>query len=136
MPYLHWDTFDGHQKRRDCLKRLERHPRPRVLNPPTTSTVSTTATAPPPINAIDKTLEHRLLEDYWTDSGPIHARRSLDGFYYPNMKDLEARDRDQVLYKHTRDPSSGHSTAKMLMVDQLWMWVVGDRKYTIRPLHA
>jgi hypothetical protein len=128
MPYLHWDTFDSHQKRRACLQRLERSSRPREPNPRTTSTVSATATAVQPAIAPGaKTIEHRLLEEYWEDNRPIHARRSLDGFYYPNIRDLEARDKDQVLYKHTREPSSGHLTAKMLMVDQLWMWVVGDR---------
>ncbi|KAH0533884.1 hypothetical protein FGG08_007498 [Glutinoglossum americanum] len=125
MPYLHWDTFGSHQKRRACLQPLEHAGSPQVPQPQAVSAASTPATpSATPHGA--KTLEHQLPETYWNDSRPIHARRSLDGFYYPNLKDLEARDKDQVLYKHTKDPSSGHSTAKMLMVDQLWMWVVGD----------
>ncbi|KAH0559254.1 hypothetical protein GP486_004233 [Trichoglossum hirsutum] len=131
MPYLHWDTFDSHQKRRACLQHLEQSPRHRVVRHATTSTVGTgSLTGQPAIPHGARTLEHRLLEAYWTADRPIHARRSLDGFYYPNIKDLEARDKDQVLYKHTRDPNSGYKTAKMLMVDQLWMWVIGDPRQT------
>ncbi|KAI9768065.1 MAG: hypothetical protein M1840_005099 [Geoglossum simile] len=128
MPYLHWDTFDSHQNRRKCLQGLEQRAGDHTLIPPNHPTISTVGTGGtlPTVPPEARTLEHQLLEEYWRDHRPIHARRSLDGFYYPNIRDLEARDRDQVLYKHTRDPSSGLAISKMLMVDQLWMWVISD----------
>lgn len=80
---------------------------------------------------------------------PIHFRRTLDQYGYPNLRSTVARDDDQMLWKRTRkpariddqlreyleatndDPEGTEPTEFMdgnvLMVDQLWLWIV-DRK--------
>jgi Mg2+ and Co2+ transporter CorA len=51
----------------------------------------------------------------------LHPRRSLDQFFYSSLLDTRQRDADQVVSKCTRDSRGG---AKMVMVDQLWLWLV------------
>lgn len=49
--------------------------------------------------------EHRLIWRYLLHSAnlPLHLRRSLDQYGYPTLRDVSARDLDQVLYKRTRE---------------------------------
>jgi hypothetical protein len=80
---------------------------------------------------------------------PIHFRRTLDQFGYPNLRSTVARDDDQMLWKRTRkatrideqlreyldatedDPESPEPTdfmdGNVLMVDQLWLWIVDQK---------
>lgn len=78
---------------------------------------------------------------------PIHIRRTLDQFGYPNLRSTVARDDDQMLWKRTRkvinlndelgnsiplgDRSDSQSRTfvdgKVLMVDQLWLWIVDQK---------
>ncbi len=85
---------------------------------------------------------------------PLHYRRTLDQYGYPSLRDTSLRDGDQVLFKRTRDEKdprkesiiksrlrSGLSSvihptesgevedaaAKVLMVDQLWLWILNDQ---------
>lgn len=99
---------------------------------------------------IDKSsLEAKLIWQYLGCEPPIHFRRTLDQFGYPNLRSTVARDDDQMLWKRTRkpariddqlreyleatndDPEGTEPTEFMdgnvLMVDQLWLWIV-DRK--------
>ncbi len=88
---------------------------------------------------------------------PLHHRRSLDQYGYPTLASTSARDNDQVLYKRTkpvttkpiktnlvemmerhniRPPlnlkgptgSQADGTSKVLMVDQLWCWILDSGK--------
>jgi hypothetical protein len=89
FPYLHWDTFDSLIKRNEIVKRRHQQPRPYPLD-----------------DTIMKghSKEHRLIWRYLTHSAnlPLHHRRSLDQYGYPTLRDVSARDLDQVLYKRTR----------------------------------
>ena len=103
-----------------------------------------------------RSLEHKLIWQFLNlGSSSLHCRRTLDQYGYPALRDIEARDNDQVLYKKTRpakqassasNPSStlayrnknkrrherkqaktlGTGTACVLMVDQLWCWVLAE----------
>jgi hypothetical protein len=64
------------------------------------------------------------------DLPKLHVRRTLDQYYYHMLKDTKARDNDQVVYRWAKlaklvqripDP-------KVLMVDQLWLWIVDGSK--------
>ena len=72
----------------------------------------------------------------------LHVRRTLDQFYY-SMLDTSKRDGDQVVYRHAKYTSKRDgdqvvyrhviferaldSKIKILMVDQLWLWVINGR---------
>jgi hypothetical protein len=89
FPYLHWDTFDSLLKRNDIVKRRFQQPGPYPLDKSIME---------------GRSKEHRLLWRYLTHSAnlPLHYRRSLDQYGYPTLRDISARDVDQVLYKRTR----------------------------------
>ena len=89
FPYLHWDTFDSLIKRNEIIKRRFEQPRPYPLDESVMKGPSK---------------EHRLIWRYLTHSAnlPLHHRRSLDQYGYPTLRDVSARDLDQVLYKRTR----------------------------------
>lgn len=94
-------------------------------------------------------LEAQLIWKYLGCEPPIHFRRTLDQFGYPNLRSTVARDDDQILWKRTRratrideqlreyldaaedGPGSPEPTEFMdgnvLMVDQLWLWIVDQR---------
>ncbi|CVL12382.1 uncharacterized protein FPRN_03588 [Fusarium proliferatum] len=70
-----------------------------------------------------------------------HRRMTLDQYYYSVLTDTDRRDRDQVLSKFidagnkqtlgtnnsSYDPMPGRQDRRILMVDQLWLWVVDEK---------
>ena len=106
-----------------------------------------------------KSMESKLIWQYLTSNLPLHCRRTLDQFGYPSLRNTAVRDADQVLYKRTRinkdSPSLQRETAmqhlkhigrsvgrqasvtgaqedvvaKVLMVDQLWLWVLDGGEF-------
>ena len=141
MPYLHWDTYSQLKVRSDILRRRREMKNAR----PVDRKVLT-----------GRSLEHKLIWQFLNlGSSSLHCRRTLDQYGYPALRDIEARDDDQVLYKKTRpakhsssatNPSPtqayrdrhkrrherkqaktlGSDTACVLMVDQLWCWVLAE----------
>lgn len=53
-----------------------------------------------------------------------HARRTLDQFWYKGI-DTHDRDDDQVVGRFQERYTAQKSAIDMLMVDQLWVWVLG-----------
>lgn len=92
-------------------------------------------------------LESKLIWKFLGNEPPIHIRRTLDQFGYPNLRSTVARDDDQMLWKRTRkrinlSDEFGNSIpvrdgpnpqppmfedGKVLMVDQLWLWIVDQK---------
>lgn len=91
-------------------------------------------------------MEAKLIWRYLSNEPPIHLRRTLDQFGYPNLRSTIARDDDQMLWKRTRrvidwndevndskesQPKSRtpqmFDDGKVLMVDQLWLWIVDQK---------
>ena len=54
----------------------------------------------------------------------LHPRRTLDQSFYRTI-DTDFRDRTQVVYRYAKKHGSSQEPLKVLMVDQLWMWIVG-----------
>ncbi|KAH8600083.1 hypothetical protein B0O99DRAFT_726757 [Bisporella sp. PMI_857] len=79
--------------------------------------------------AFDTYLNVRELRDhlYPELNPPTHPRRTLDQSYYCNLADTELRDQDQVVYRGTRAGKSLSKTTKIIMVDQLWLYVLDER---------
>jgi hypothetical protein len=64
---------------------------------------------------------------------PLHPRRTLDQSYHWKQESTEFRDQVQVVYRHTKADSRIRKTAKLVMVDQLWLYVLDDSKCTTCP---
>ena len=102
-------------------------------------------------------LESKIIWQYLKSDLPLHCRRTLDQFGYPSLRNTAVRDADQVLYKRTKvdkdtpapqeygskqrknlgrgigrqsSIAGAHEDviAKVLMVDQLWLWVLDGGK--------
>ena len=62
----------------------------------------------------------------------LHPRRTLDQSFYRTI-DTDFRDKTQVVYRYAQQHGSAQEPLKVLMVDQLWMWIVGDLVLTSFP---
>ncbi|KAI0103952.1 hypothetical protein GGR51DRAFT_236951 [Nemania sp. FL0031] len=59
-----------------------------------------------------------------------HTPLTLDQYYYPTILDTFVRDNDQVLSKFlekNEQPSETRAGKKILMVNNLWIWVVDEK---------
>jgi hypothetical protein len=80
--------------------------------------------------AMDIEPDVRALRKDICRSPPLHARRTLDQSYYSQLEDTERRDEDQVIRRGTMAGKSIYKTTKVIMVDQLWLYVLDDSKCT------
>ncbi len=141
LPYLHWDSFRNLQKRAEIIKLRREQPHAR----PVAKHV-----------ANGKSMEHKLIWQHLTSDQPVHCRRTLDQYGYPSLRNTAVRDGDQILYKRTKMdadvqtpketsmmhklqssraaaarqsamPNADDGVAKILMVDQLWLWIVDNK---------
>ncbi|KAL4785477.1 hypothetical protein BJX76DRAFT_324360 [Aspergillus varians] len=131
LPYLHWDTYWNLLQRRRVIDERLRQGRSR----------------PVPDDISRSSLESKLIWKFLGNEPPIHVRRTLDQFGYPNLRSTVARDDDQMLWKRTKktinlndelgnsipfqdgpDPQNPRFVdGKVLMVDQLWLWIVDQK---------
>lgn len=140
LPYLHWDTFKNMQRQAAIIKKRseQAHARPVI-----------------PEIARSKSMTHKLIWQHLTSDRPVHCRRTLDQYGYPSLRNTAVRDADQILYKRTKRKSEAESSqeppvkeklssrssagpkrrlngdddndAKVLMVDQLWLWIMDNQ---------
>lgn len=96
-----------------------------------------------------------LLKKYLPNNPPIHPRRTLDQAFYWTLNSTKKRDKDQVVYRGTTTrPADFHrynvddgvfpdhtgllghcrtctsnikKVSRVVMVDQLWMWVLDEK---------
>lgn len=88
LPYLHFDTYRHVIQRRKVLNRRLAHGR----------------AIPVPREVADlDSLELRVLWENLGHDPPLNDRRTLDQFGYPSLKETNARDDDQMLYKLTKE---------------------------------
>jgi hypothetical protein len=80
--------------------------------------------------AMDIESDVRALRENIFRSPPLHARRTLNQSYYSQLEDTERRDEDQVIRRGTRAGMSIYKTTWVIMVDQLWLYVLEDSKCT------
>lgn len=64
---------------------------------------------------------------------PFQPRLSLDQYYYSQLENTAARDKDQVVYRYTNNPQNS-TEPKIFMVDQLWMWLINGGMYKPRTI--
>jgi hypothetical protein len=76
---------------------------------------------------IDEAADGRLVDDHLFNDPPMHMRRTLEQYYYWTATDTARRDSDQVVCKLTRNQSDDpESAGRLVMVDQLWLWILDD----------
>ncbi|RDL33145.1 uncharacterized protein BP5553_08584 [Venustampulla echinocandica] len=76
---------------------------------------------------MDYEADERLLRENLHVDPPMHVRRTLDQSYFLTIDDTAVRDRDQVVYRETREGRSFYSmNTRVVMVDQLWLWILDD----------
>lgn len=141
LPYLHWDSFRNLQKRAEIIKLRREQPHARPIAKHVAS---------------GNSMEHKLIWQHLTSDQPVHCRRTLDQYGYPSLRNTSVRDADQILYKRTKPdadtqpprevpmkhklqssraaaarqslmPNADDCIAKVLMVDQLWLWIVDNK---------
>ena len=84
---------------------------------------------------MDYESDERLLRDHVQAEPPLHIRRTLDQYYFATLDDTSQRDKDQVVYRGTKAGRSLHSrNTRVVMVDQLWLWILDDSQSHIVPL--
>ncbi len=69
-----------------------------------------------------------VVRDHLCSFSPLHDRRTLDQSYFYNISNLASMGDDQIIKTHTTENPSQlpDMTTKMMMVDQLWLWVLND----------
>ncbi|KAF3342587.1 RNA polymerase II subunit A C-terminal domain phosphatase SSU72 [Verticillium dahliae VDG2] len=71
---------------------------------------------------VEKNLHEHLFRGYFNSgTSDLQPRRTLDQYVYADIEASSNRDNDQVVYRYTKD-----SRAKIFMVDQLWLWILGE----------
>lgn len=84
-------------------------------------------------DAMDYEADERLLRENLYKDPPLHIRRTLDQSYFLTLDDTENRDKDQVVYRETKAGKSFHTyNTRVVMVDQLWLWILDGSEYTNR----
>lgn len=66
---------------------------------------------------------------------PIHETMTLDQYYYVSLTDTNTRDNDQVLHRYLdryHEKKEQH-TRMILVVGDLWLWIVDDSMYQWTP---
>ena len=80
---------------------------------------------------IDEAADERLISEHLHSTSPLHMRRTLDQFYYWTVIDTTAQDQNQVVCHGTRSSSDPEATGRVVMVDQLWMWILDQSKTSV-----
>ncbi|KAK3305972.1 uncharacterized protein B0T15DRAFT_533949 [Chaetomium strumarium] len=75
---------------------------------------------------IDEAADSRLINDHLCTQSPLHPRRTLEQYYYWTAEDTTPRDRQQVVYRATRMRNDPEAIPRVVMVDQLWMWILDE----------
>ena len=104
MPYLHYETDRNRQKMSEAIKLAK----------------SNSSHLCPSISGSN--CDEMLIQAYLQSTPNLHIRRTLDQFYYHAIN-TEGRDQDQVVYRYTKEKGKDE---KVFMVDQLWLWILGN----------
>lgn len=56
----------------------------------------------------------------------LSMRQTLDQFYYQTLDSIDRRNQDQVVERYTRKKNWPDHEPRVLVVDQLWLWILGE----------
>jgi ankyrin repeat protein len=118
MPYLHYESARRCQEMQTAIKRAELADATRKRTSPLKKGRLKS----------EATCDEMLLHAY-NPPKTIFVRRTLNQFLHPNLA-TTARDTEQVAsrYQEKLSRDAPHNVDhKIFMVDQLWMWVIGEK---------
>lgn len=75
---------------------------------------------------IDEAADWRLISDHLYTQSPLHIRRTLEQYSCWTSEDTLHRDRQQVVYRGTRMRNDPEAIPRVVMVDQLWLWILDE----------
>lgn len=78
---------------------------------------------------IDEAADWRLINEHLYTQSPLHPRRTLEQYYYWTTEDTTSRDRQQIVYRGTRMRNDPDAIARLVMVDQLWLWILDESAF-------
>ena len=117
MPFLHYETDERRQRMAGAIKRF------RLENLGNTSKrIATDEDRQLPKPDGPMTRDDLLIGAYLNSPPHLHPRRTLDQYFYHGI-DTAARDQDQVVYRYCKRRGLER---KIFMVDQLWMYILGN----------
>lgn len=137
MPYMHYERTSALRRMRGTIAAALKN----APQPPRISVKDRTPKAQPPPVPPDPPRKRNTLSEDRVDAdkklihahinqsnSSVHVRRTLDQSFYRTI-DTKTRDRDQVVLRYQRKYCDLNARPhpdglKLLMVDQLWMWVV------------
>jgi len=83
-------------------------------------------------DAMDIESDIRVLRDHLYQNPPVHVRRTLyQSDYSSTYLGTHTEYRDQVVYRETKQGKSMARKARLVMVDQLWMYILDDSELNI-----
>lgn len=120
MPYLHWERSlsrihvsriiqDSQAVAKEISKNYDR------------KTLEVHEVSELPCTGFEKMVRYHSVGRPW-----LLLRQTLDQFHYQNLESTESRDCDQVVEKYSRKRDWSEHEHRVLMVDQLWLWILGD----------
>jgi hypothetical protein len=137
MPYIHWEYADTFSSLTQYAERASK--KAGLFDESEPSTTFKDAEAATPFNDPNKTISEpyrKLIETYmisertWFSdrfARQLHVRRSLDQYHYHVLSDTKRRDKDQLVSRmFDRKTLTGKPV--VMVVDQLWLWVLQDSK--------
>ncbi len=78
--------------------------------------------------------EERLLSQSFDGNqlDSLHVRRTLHQSYFLTLPDTSRQDKNQVVSRWTHSKQiATKSMQRVVMVDQLWLWILDERKLTL-----
>jgi hypothetical protein len=113
MPYLHWEDF---KRSHEMWTAINHSFTGRTRSP---------------------SIDDLLASTYLHDCRSWHPRRTLAQSYHSSI-DTESRDNDQVVSRYFQKKlKEGRDQRQpmIMMVSQLWLWILGDGKYGVCKCH-
>lgn len=138
MPYLHWETDEAREKMRLVINDIL-EPNTYALKGTKISDLKLSKWGQkliPKLIMLSRQrradvadADEKLLRKHLLGERPVHIRRTLDQSYYWTLRDTQTRDRDQVVYRATNKPHQNPRQPRIVMVDQLWLWILDGSEF-------
>jgi len=77
-------------------------------------------------NALDIEPDLRVVADYLFHNPPLHPRRTLYQSVHYSRVDIPSRDENQVVFRESIGGTGLFGTLRLLMVDQLWLYILDE----------
>lgn len=73
-------------------------------------------------------IDKKMVLGFKNENPPLHLRRTLNQYGSIAPSVIANPFRNQVVFKSTRERRGSDTFGRVLMVDQLWLWILDERK--------